>query len=200
MTGEEVREHSGPPVASAPGMHWYVLRVASNKEDRVRESLERKVTIEGLEHHVGRILVPTVKERRMRSGQVKVTERKLYPGYVFVEMTTEEDGSVPEDVWFTIKESSGVGDFIASGGKPISMSDHDVVGMLAACEKSEEEPGLGGLDLQAGEVVKITEGSFENFEGEVDSVDKRRGMVTVMLEVFGRATPVEVEYWQLEKL
>lgn len=187
-------------VLSAPGMHWYVLRVASNKEDRVRESLERKVAIEGLQPHVGRILVPTVKERRMRGGHVKVSERKLYPGYVFVEMATEEDGSVPEEVWFTIKESSGVGDFIASGGKPIRMAEHDVAGMLAACEKSEEEPGLSGLDLRKGDVVKITEGSFENFEGEVDSIDQRRGMVTVILEVFGRATPVEVEYWQLEKM
>lgn len=136
----------------------------------------------------------------MRGGQVKITERKLYPGYVFVEMATEEDGSVPEDVWFTIKESTGVGDFIASGGKPIRMTDQDVSGMLAACEKADEEPGLSGLDLKQGDVVKVTEGSFENFEGEVDSVDKRRGMVTVILRVFGRATPVEVEYWQLEKV
>lgn len=197
---EEVEQQQDGPAASAPGMNWYVLRVASNKEDRVRESLERKMTIEGLEQQVGRILVPTVKERRMRGGQVRISERKLYPGYVFVEMATEEDGTIPEDVWFTIKESSGVGDFIASGGKPIRMADHDVVGMLAACEKGDEEPSLSGLDLQKGEIVKISEGSFENFEGEVDSVDKRRGMVTVILEVFGRATPVEVEYWQLEKV
>ncbi len=185
---------------AAPGMKWYVLRVASNKEDRVRETLERKVAIEGLQGHVGRILVPTLKERKMRGGQVRVTERKLYPGYVFVEMMTEDDGSIAEDVWFTIKESSGVGDFIASGGKPVPMTDQDVTGMLAACEKSEEEPGLSGLDLKQGDGVKITEGSFENFEGEVDSIDKRRGMVTVILQVFGRATPVEVEYWQLERV
>jgi len=194
------KETDDQQAVASPRMGWYVLRVASNKENRVRDSLERKIAIEGLQTHVGRILVPTVKERRMRAGQVKVSERKLYPGYVFVEMATDEDGSVPEDVWFTIKESSGVGDFIASGGKPTSMSEHDVVGMLAACEKAEEEPGLDGLDLKKGDPVKITEGSFESFEGEVDSTDKRRGMVTVILEVFGRATPVEVEYWQLEKV
>lgn len=189
-----------PQLASAPGMRWYVLKVASNKEDRVRDGLERKIAIEGLDKTVGRILVPVVKERKMRGGQVKVTRRKLYPGYVFVEMITEEDGSVPEDMWFTIKESSGVGDFIASGGKPVPMSVHDVTAMLAACQKSEEDQGLSGLDLVKGDVVKITEGSFESFEGEVDAIDKRRGMVTVILQVFGRATPVEVEYWQLEKL
>jgi transcriptional antiterminator NusG len=144
-------------------------------------------------------LVPTLKERRMRAGQVKVTERKLYPGYVFVEMATEEDGSVHEGVWFMVKDATGAGDFIASDGKPIPMPEADVVNMLAACEKSEEAPGLSGMDLQKGNLVKITEGSFENYEGEVESVDERRGMVTVVLEVFGRATPVEVEYWQLEK-
>lgn len=184
----------------APGMRWFVLRVASNKEDKVRAALERKVTIEGLEDHVGRILVPTVKERRMRGGQVKVSERKLYPGYVFVEMGTESDGSVHEGVWFMTKEATGAGDFIASDGKPIPMSEKDAANVLAACQKSEEAPGLSGMDLKKGELVKITEGSFESYEGEVESVDQRRGMVTVVLEVFGRATPVEVEYWQLEKL
>ncbi len=194
----ESRSQQETPM-TAPGMSWYVLRVASNKEERVRESLERKVKIEGLEERVGRILVPTVKERRMKAGHVKVTERKLYPGYVFVEMTIEDDGSIHQDVWFTIKESSGVGDFIASAGKPICMAEHEVTAMLAACEKSEEAPGLSGMDLKHGEPVKITEGSFENFEGSVESVDERRGMVTVVLEVFGRSTPVEVEYWMVER-
>lgn len=193
-----------PPAADASavaaGMRFYVLRVASNREERVREALERKIKIEGLDDRVARILVPTVKERRIKGGQVKVTERKLYPGYVFVEMSTEADGSVPEAVWFAIKESSGVGDFIASAGKPTRMSDREVSEMLAVCAKADEAPGLGGMELEKGEQVKITEGSFESFEGEVESVDERRGMVTVVLEVFGRATPVEVEYWQLEKL
>ena len=198
MTTDEMASENAN--STAPGMKWYVLRVASNKENRVREGLDRKIKIEGLEHRIGRVLVPTLKERRMKAGQVRITERKLYPGYVFVEMCTEDDGSIPEDVWFTIKESSGVGDFIASSGKPIPMPEHDVVQMLAACETSEEAPGLSGMDLKKGELVKITEGSFENYEGEVESLDERRGMVTVVLQVFGRATPVEVEYWQLEKV
>ncbi len=184
---------------NAAGMQWYVLRVASNKEDSVRQALERKVNIEGLDTRIGRILVPTIKERRMKAGQAKVHQRKLYPGYVFVEMSCEEDGSVDERVWFMIKETSGVGDFIGSDGKPTSMPDHDVVGMLAASQEAEEEPTLSGLDFKQGEPVKITDGSFENFEGNVDSVDEKRGMITVMLTIFGRSTPVEVEYWQLEK-
>jgi len=187
-------------VLCQPGMKWYVLRVASNKEEQVAEALQRKVKIEGLEARVGRILVPTLKEKRLKGGTAKIVERKLYPGYVFVEMATEEDGKVFENVWFMVKETTGVGDFIGSDGKPTPMPEHDVVGMLAASEKAEDTTTLSGLDLKKGEVVKITEGSFENFEGEVDSVDEKRGMVTVVLEVFGRPTPVEVEYWQLERV
>lgn len=189
-----------PTSLCAPGMKWYVLRVASNKEDQVRETLERKVKIEALDTQVGRILVPTLKEKRMKGGRVKVHERKLYPGYVFVEMACEGDGSVNEQVWFLVKETMGVGDFIASDGKPISMPDHEVVGMLAACEKAEDQPTLSGLDFKKGDAVKIIDGSFESFEGEVDTVDEKHGIVTVNLTIFGRATPVEVEYWQMEKL
>jgi transcriptional antiterminator NusG len=192
-------EETSQPLC-APGMNWYVLRVASNKEEQVRSALERKVKIEAMEDRVGRILVPTLKERRMRGGQVKVIERKLYPGYVFVEMACEDDGSIAENVWFMVKETTGVGDFIGSDGKPTRMSDHDVVGMLAASQKAEDEPTLSGLDFKKGDPVKITEGSFENYEGEVESVDAKRGVVTVVLTIFGRSTPVDVEYWQVEKL
>ena len=185
---------------NAPGMKWYVLRVASNKEESVCDALLRKVKIEGLEHRINRILVPTIKERRMKGGQAKIHERKLYPGYVFVEMACEEDGSVDERVWFMIKETSGVGDFIGSDGKPTPMPDHDVVGMLAASEKAEDEPTLSGLDFRKGDRVKINDGSFESFEGEVDSVDEKRGVITVVLTIFGRSTPVDLEYWQMEKV
>jgi len=187
-------------VLAAPGMRWYVLRVASNKEDQVRTALDRKIKIEALESRVGRVLVPTVKERRMRTGQMRIFERKLYPGYVFVEMACEENGAVSDNVWFMIKETSGVGDFIGSDGKPTAMPDHEVVQMLAAVQKAEDQPTLSGMDFHKGDMVKITEGAFENFEGEVDSVDEKRGMVSGVVTVFGRPTPVEVEYWQLEKV
>jgi len=183
-----------------PGMNWYVLRVASNKEEQVRDTLERKVKIEGLEERVGRILVPTLKEKRMKGGALKVHERKLYPGYVFVEMACEEDGSVAENVWFLVKETTGVGDFIGSDGKPTSMPEHDVVQMLAASKSADEEPGLSGLNIHPGDQVKITGGAFESYEGEVEAVDDRRGMVSVVVSIFGRQTPVEVGYWELEKV
>ncbi|MGD2109933.1 MAG: transcription termination/antitermination protein NusG [Phycisphaerae bacterium] len=193
-------EDAAPVVTTAEGMKWYVLRVASNKEEQVREALQRKVAIEGLQDRIGRILVPTLKEKRMKGGVLRVVERKLYPGYVFVEMACEEDGAVAEKVWFLVKETTGVGDFIGSDGKPTSMPEHDVVQMLAASEKAEEQPGLSGLNIQIGDQVKITDGAFESYEGEVESVDERRGMVNVIVSIFGRMTPVEVGYWQLEKV
>jgi transcriptional antiterminator NusG len=194
------RDNNGESEMVTPGMQWYVLRVASNKEDKVRETLERKITIEGIEGRVGRVLVPTIKERRMKGGVAKVHERKLYPGYVFVEMACEDDGSINDEVWFLVKETTGVGDFISSDNKPIGMQEHEVAMMLQACQKSEDQPTLSGLNFNKGDQVKITEGSFDSFEGEVESVDEKSGKVTVMLEVFGRPTPVEVEYWQLEKV
>jgi transcriptional antiterminator NusG len=176
------------------------LRVASNKEEQVRAALERKVKIEALSDRVGRILVPMVKEKKMRAAVLRVVERKLYPGYVFVEMACEEDGSVAENVWFVIKETSGVGDFIGAEGKPTSMPDHDAQQILAACAKADEEPSLSGLKLSKGDQVKITDGPFESYEGEVESVDERRGMVSVTISIFGRLAPVEVGYWQLERV
>lgn len=193
-------ESSGAGTDTQPGMKWYVLRVASNKEEQVRDALQRKIKIEALEQRVGRILVPTLKEKRMKGGVLRVAERKLYPGYVFVEMACEEDGSVTESVWFLVKETTGVGDFIGSDGKPTSMPEHDVVQMLAASQKADEDPGLGGLNIHKGDQVKITDGAFESYEGEVDSVDERRGMVSVIISIFGRMTPVEVGYWQIEKV
>ena len=198
---EPVAEEDAEPEAIRhEGMDWYVLRVASNKEEQVRTALERKVKIEALEHQIGQILVPTVKEKRMRGRQARVYNRKLYPGYVIVEMATEKDGSIPEDIWFMIKETTGVGDFIGSDGKPIKMEEHEVNAILAVALKSEEDVGLSGMSFEKGDLAKVTEGSFENFEGTIDSVDESRGMVTVLLTIFGRSTPVEVEYWQVEKL
>ena len=108
------------PMRSA-GMDWFVLRVASNKENSVRDTLLRKVQIEGMEHLVSRILVPTEKTKTIKGGKQKITETKLYPGYVFVEMRLEEDGRIPQDVFFLIKETTGVGDFVGTAGRPTPM-------------------------------------------------------------------------------
>jgi len=181
------------------GKRWYVLRVASNKEDQVRESLDRKVKIEGIEDVIGKIVVPTVKEKRVRGGQARVYERKLYPGYVFIEMEPAEDGSIPENAWFVIKETMGVGDFIGSENKPTPMSDRDVEKILAVVNRAEETAPALAIDFKKGDQVKIREGPFENFEGSVEEVNMQKGTVKVIVTVFGRATELELEYWQVEK-
>ncbi|MCC6358428.1 MAG: transcription termination/antitermination factor NusG [Phycisphaerales bacterium] len=181
-----------------PGMNWYALKVASNREDHVRDALERKVKIEKIDEFVGRVLVPTQKEKRLKGGTARVYERKLYPGYVFVEMKTQPDGAIAENVWFLIKETSGVGDFISSGGKPTPLSTAEVEGLIAAAIKPEDQPTLANLNFKKGDKVKIREGAFENFEGIVDEIDTQKGKVKVIVTIFGRATPIEIEYWTVE--
>jgi transcriptional antiterminator NusG len=179
---------------------WYVLRVASNKEEQVRETLARKVKIEALEEKIGRILVPTERRPspRGKMGDKKYVERKMYPGYVFIEMELEEDGTIGEKPWFLIKETTGVGDFIGSAGKPTVMKQGDVDKMLMQVEKAQDGAPLS-VDFAKGDQVKIKEGAFENFEGAVDEVLADKGLIRVIVTIFGRATPVELEYWQVEK-
>ena len=180
------------------GMDWFVLRVASNKENYVRETLLRKVQIEGLEHRVGRIMVPTEKTKTMKGGKTRVTETKLYPGYVFVEMRLEDDGRIPQDVFFLIKETTGVGDFVGTAGRPTPMSPDEVDKMLFDSRLPEETPEIK-MEFQQGDSVTIKEGPFENYEGTVDEVIPEKGLVRVLVTIFGRQAPVELEYWQITK-
>jgi transcription termination/antitermination protein NusG len=180
-------------------MQFFVLRVASNKEDRVREALDRKVKIEGLEEIVGRILVPTERVRTMKGGQRKESDRKLYPGYVFIELELDKDGRIPDKVWFTIKETEGVGDFIGSNGKPTPMNPKDQSKMLEEAERPEDEPALR-TEYRQGDKIKVTNGAFINFEGVVDEIIPDKGMVRIITTIFGRPTPLELEYWQIEKV
>lgn len=180
-------------------MNFFVLRVASNKEDRVREALMRKVKIEGLEGGVGRILVPTERVRSVVGGKRKDTDRKLYPGYVFIELDLDKNGMIPEKVWFMIKETDGVGDFIGSNGKPTPMSPRDQDKMVEAAEKPEGEL-THDVKFNKGDKIKVTNGAFQNFEGEVEELIPDKGMVRIITTIFGRPTPLELEYWQIEKM
>ncbi|MBI5722442.1 MAG: transcription termination/antitermination factor NusG [Planctomycetes bacterium] len=180
-------------------MKWYVLKVASNREDQVREALERKVKIEACQQ-IGRILVPTERRPSHRgkgAGDKKFVERKMYPGYVIIEMELKPDGGIEEKSWFLIKETTGAGDFIG-GNKPTPMKDADVEKMLMQYEKAKDG-GAVSVEFAKGDQVKIKEGAFENFEGAVDEVLADKGLIRVIVTIFGRATPVELEYWQVEK-
>ncbi len=181
------------------GMNWFVLRVASNKESSVRETLLRKVQIEHMEHLVSRILVPTEKTKTIKGGKQRITETKLYPGYVFVEMRLEEDGRIPQDVFFLIKETTGVGDFVGTAGRPTAMQSHEIEKMLQDSRRPEEEPVIK-LSFEKGEHVKITEGPFESYEGTVDDLNPEKGEITVLVTIFGRQAPINLEEWQVAKI
>jgi len=179
-------------------MNWYVLRVASNKEMHVRDVMAQKVKLTGLTDIIGRIEVPVERVKRIRGNKQTVHQRKLYPGYVFMEMNAMGDGRVPEKAWFLIKEIPGVGDFVGTEGLPSAMRDTDVARMLMEVEKPEEAPSIK-VEFKKGDQIKIREGPFESFEGVVESIDQDRGIVKVIVEIFGRSTPLDIEYWQIEK-
>lgn len=200
-SAENRTEHFDPAVdlpAFREGMLWYVLRVASNKEKYVRDTLLRKVQIEGLENRVGRIMVPTEKTRIMKAGKVRFTETNLYPGYVFVEMRLEDDGRIPQGVFFLIKETSGVGDFVGTAGHPTPLSADEVEKMLFDSRRPEALPDLK-MEFEVGEHVTIQDGAFVGCEGTVDEVMPDRDLVRVLVTIFGRQAPVELKYWQVVK-
>jgi transcriptional antiterminator NusG len=189
---------SAGEAVTRPGMNWFVLRVASNKETSVRDTLLRKVQIESMGHLVGRILVPTEKTKTIKGGKTRITETKLYPGYVFVEMKLEEDGRIPQDVFFLIKETTGVGDFVGTKGKPTPMPRAEIEKVQAASLKLEDQPQIK-LVFEKGEPVTIKEGPFQGYEGTVDELIPEKGLVRVLVTIFGRQAPVELEEWQIAK-
>lgn len=184
-------ESEGPPHGDK---QWYILKVQSNREDSIRDALQRRISVAGLDECFDEIIVPIEKVTEFKNGKKRVVKRKLYPGYIVVHM------ELNEDTWFLVRETPGIGDFTGSGGKPTPMLPHDVNKIVAKQEEKTDEAPPIAVPFQAGDRVKINEGTFENFEGDVDNIDRGNGRVTVMINIFGRSTPVELEYWQIEKL
>lgn len=180
--------------ASEENLQWYVLKVQSNREKSIRQSLLRRIKREDLGQCFGDIVIPTEKVAETRSGKKRITEVKLYPGYLMVQMILNDE------TWYLVRDTSGVGDFTGAAGKPIPMLEDEVKRMLSDKEAVDVEPKKVKIDLETGETVKIKEGSFESFEGTIDSTDMTSGKITVLVEIFGRSTPVELEYWQVEKV
>ena len=179
----------------APELVWYVLKVQSSREDTIRDALQRRVKIQGLEKYFGQIVVPTEKITEIRNNKKRIVERKTYPGYIMVQM------ELNEKTWFTVRETPGVGDFVGAHGTPTKMTEGEVNQMLnQEEEKTTAETPKVRIDVERGDRVKIKDGPFENFEGTVEEVIEGRGLVKVMLIIFNRPTPVDLEYWQLERI
>lgn len=191
---EEYEDEEEAAEAEVPGdnKQWYVLKVQSNREDSIRDAILRRVKMANLEEHLGEIVVPTEKVSEIKAGKKRVMERKFFPGYIMVNV------DLNHDIWFVIRETPGVGDFVGANNQPVPMSREDVDKMLGREAATEVAQPRLKINFDKGDRVKIKEGTFENFEGDVEEVIEAKGVVRVMIQIFGRPTPVELEYWQVE--
>jgi transcriptional antiterminator NusG len=175
-------------------LDWYILKVQSNREDSIRDGLLRRVQMAGLEKYFADVIVPIETVTEFKGGKKRVIKRKLYPGYLVVRM------EINDDTWYLVRETPGIGDFTGTVGRPSPMAQQDVNKILSKSdEKPDESPRLN-IRVKKGDRVKINEGTFENFEGEVDAINEASGRVSVIINIFGRPTPVELEHWQIEPL
>jgi len=189
---EEVSDDDDEPAAEDLEMDWYILKVQSNREDSIAAALQRRVSVAGFDKFFDEIVVPVEMVTEFKAGKRRVVRRKLYPGYIVVHM------AINDETWFLVRETPGIGDFTGSAGRPTPMLAQEVSRIIKKDEDVvSDEPKLQ-IGFRLGDQVKINEGTFENFEGEVEAVDTTSGRVTVMINIFGRSTPVELEHWQIE--
>ena len=173
-------------------LKWYVLQVMSSLEKKVKKTLEDNRELMGMSDHVAEVLLPTENVAEMKQGQQKVTERRLWPGYLLVKMHLDDKS------WGYVKETNGVIDFLG-GGNPEALSDHEVQEILAEL-RSKQETVTQKHKFSAGDLVKITDGVFVNLPGTVIDVFHEKGRVSVMVSIFGRETRVDdLEFWQIEE-
>lgn len=175
---------------------WYILKVQVNREDSIKDALLRNVKRHGLDRYFKEIVVPTEDVVEFtKTGKRRVVKRKLYPGYILVNM------AVSDESWFMVRETPGIGDFTGSAGKPTPMEPRDVERILRSSKVLPEEEGTGvktAIPFKPGDRVRVKEGYFQNFEGDVSEIDQAHGRVKVMINIFGRPTPVEIDHWQIE--
>ena len=191
--GDDASGGDGAPEEPG-GMQWFVLKVQSNREKSIKLALQRRIRREGLEEFFGEIIIPTEKIAETKGGKKKVVERKLYPGYMMIHMVLNDD------TWYLVRGTNGVGDFTGAAGKPIPMLQEEIDSMLGRKASVDVEPAKVKIDLSVGDMVKINDGGFESFEGQVDGIDEASGKISVLVEIFGRSTPVELEYSQVERI
>lgn len=174
-------------------MHWYIVQTQTGQENRVKQALENKIAQEGLADVIKEVFVPTEKVTEVKAGRKKVLEKKFYPGYVLVQM------EMNEETWLLVKKVPGVIRFLSSGDKPVPLPDEEVIKIKQQSEERIEQP-RPKIVFEKGETVKVIEGPFTNFNGRVEEVNLEKGKVKVLLTIFGRQTPVELEFWQVERI
>ena len=200
--GEEAAANDGelPPVEGDElatlepenKLKWYIIHAYSGFERKVKESLESRIRAFGLEHKIGRIEIPVEPVTELRNGKKYTIDRVFLPGYVFVEMDLDND------LWHLVKNTPRVTGFLQTGDTPNALSEAEVNSMLNRADVQKDKPKLK-VKFEKGEQVRITEGPFANFNGAVDDVNEDKQTLKVMVSIFGRPTPTEVEFSQVEK-
>ena len=174
-------------------MKWYIIHAYSGFERKVKESLESRVQAFGLQDKIGKVLIPTESVTEVRGGKKYTSERMFYPGYVLVEMDMDDH------VWHVVKATPRVTGFVGTGQQPTALSDEEVGHIVYKVADSREKPKLK-VKFEKNDTVRISEGPFATFTGVVDEVNEDRETLKVMVTIFGRSTPVELEFGQVEKV
>lgn len=172
---------------------WYVLHIQTGSESKVKAGLESRAEMAGLSQCVQQILIPTEKVSEVKEGKKRISERKFFPGYLLVKM------ELTDDTWYLVKDTPGITGFVGSGKTPIPLSEDEVNQIIRQQEEKTSKP-KPKVEFSQGESVRVKEGAFANFNGTIEEVNPNRGKLKVAVAIFGRATPVELEYWQVEKI
>jgi len=187
----EAPQELAPPVNER--FRWYIIHAYSGFERKVRESIESRVQAYGLHDRIGRIMVPTEPVTEIRNGKKYTIERVFLPGYVLVEMDLDNE------IWHLVKNTPRVTGFLGTGEKPVALTEEEISSIIFRSDVSKDKPRMK-VKFEKNESVKITEGPFANFNGVVDEVNEDRETLKVMVTIFGRSTPVELEFSKVEKI
>ena len=171
--------------------HWYAIHTYPASEDSVAENLKQRIESLDMKDKIFEVLVPKEKKIKIKSGKRHIVEEKIYPNYVFVKMV------VTDDSWYVVRNTPRVTGFIGSGITPVPISDEEINKLLKRMGK--EEPTYK-IDVETGDPVKVVDGPFKDFDGKISEVDKTRGKVKVLVRMFGRETPVELDFLQVKKI
>ena len=188
---EQPTEQLAPPVNE--NFKWYIIHAYSGFERKVRESLESRIAAFGLQNKIGRIMIPTEPVTELRNGKKYTIERVFLPGYVLIEMDLDND------LWHVIKNTPRVTGFLGTGDNPVALSEQEVSSILFRSDVSKDKPTLK-IKFDRGEQVRINEGPFANFTGAVDEINEDKQTLKVMVSIFGRSTPVEIEFSKVDKV
>ncbi len=171
--------------------HWYAVHTYAGHENKVKTNIERRAESMNLKEKISRILVPTEPELRTRAGKRTEVQRKIFPGYVLIELDLDDQ------TWYLVKSTTGVTGFVSSGNKPVPMQDKEIESILEAAEGPKQMPRV---KWASGDVVRVVSGPFAEFTGKIEEVNVPKETVKVLISIFGRDTPVELEFSQIERL